>query len=127
MHVALDAFPQIAKVGCALKIDDLPDCFSQKQTVIDWELGFWRDKRSDPRIGTFYNADVATTFAMFRSVEAVNTIGDGPAIRLAPPLDAVHLSWYLDPNDLPADEAWYYDNAPQRRWGVPEPGISWRP
>lgn len=91
------------KSGFSLKIDDLPDHFHLKKTVIAWEKQFYSRKIK----GNFYIADIDTTFALYRP----NTpYCFGPALRSAE-LFSRHLPWYLDGSNLNEDELFYRNNA----------------
>jgi hypothetical protein len=129
MHKVLDLYPRTAKVGCALRIDDLPDHFPQKDKVRGWEDRFWQNPMEDFNQfhGRLYKADVATTFCMVRRYDALSRSADGPSMRLAATFTARHLPWYEDPSNLSSDLIHYYGNAPLRRWGHPGPGVSWSP
>lgn len=91
--------PEIDKVGFSLKIDDLPDHYEHKQSVIAWESQFWKQ----PVFGRFYRAPIDTTFAVYRP-----GLGHGPHhLRSAPPYEARHLPWYQD-SAHPSEEDRYY-------------------
>lgn len=94
----LKAQPALAKVGLALRIDDLP------ATVIGdaaqaHEMQFWTRPTSDG----FYSADIDTTFAVYRDP---GWGGYGPAERCGH-LAARHVPWYLSP-PYPADWQHYF-------------------
>jgi glycosyltransferase involved in cell wall biosynthesis len=96
----MNRFPRYKKVGFALKIDDLPDHFPNKQAVIDWERQFWKTKVTEGA----YRSQIDTTFALFHP--SLQTAWDW-AIRTDHPYMARHTTWYLDPNNLPDDEVFY--------------------
>ena len=88
------------KCGVALKIDDLPEHNPRKQEIIDWESIFWQNQIDE----NCYLADIDTTFAL----NAPNTFGGHfSGIRVAGDCTCKHTTWYLDPNNLPPDEAYY--------------------
>jgi len=92
--------PQYTKVGFGLKIDDIPDYFPHKSSVLSWEAQFWKNKIGDG----IWRAQIDTTFALFHP----NHKGAwGWAIRTDSPYIARHTTWYLDPNNLPEDEKYY--------------------
>lgn len=92
-----------SKCGLALKIDDLPDHNPQKGHVVEWESQFWTDKLEED----VYNAPIDTTFAL----NAPNSNGGySNALRIAGDCIAYHATWYLDPSNLPEDEAFYVSN-----------------
>ena len=117
-----------AKVGISLRVDDLPDHYPRKQEVLQWESRFWTHRCGYYDDSVVFSADVATTYCLFRSIHHVDGNGNGtPACRIGPPFTAKHLSWYEDPDKLLPDVKHYYENAPMRRWGVAEAGVSWSP
>lgn len=116
---------QATKIGFSLKIDDIPDHYPQKLRVEEWEKRFWKHPINED----LYNAEVATTFCIVRSLDHCDEAGNakGLNVRMAPPEVARHTSWYLDPRYLPDDERYYYEAAPIRPPGAPVPGVTWRP
>jgi hypothetical protein len=101
----LAEYPNVAKVGLSLRIDDLPDHYPHKQTVIDWETPFWQNEL---RPGVF-DAPVDTTFALYRPSAREYCLE--PALRTDVPYVAHHLSWYLDEASMAADERYYRAHA----------------
>jgi hypothetical protein len=102
MISCLDKYPVAEKIGFALKTDDLPDHYRDKQHVIDWEKKFWEHEVA-PDI---FDAPVDTTFALYRpytnySKRLVH------AYRIAGKYCAKHLPWYED-TDHPTEENLYY-------------------
>lgn len=95
--------PRCLKVGFSLRIDDLPDCFEHKKSVLANEQRFWTKPMGDG----LYEAQIDTTFALYRP------FCYGPAddhhlmIRTATPYTARHLPWYVDSSN-PSDEDLYY-------------------
>ena len=99
----LKKYPNIQKVGFSLKIDDLPDCFHDKQKVIDWESKFFKEKVSEG----FFLAPIDTTFALHRPYAGISTRGRFKMIRTASPYTAYHMPWYNDSNNLSEEEEFY--------------------
>lgn len=96
---SLQEHPEINKVGFSLKIDDLPDWYANKKSVIAWESQFW----TIPAFDFFYRAPIDTTFAMYPP-----GLGHGNHhLRTAPPYVARHLPWYQDSAN-PTEEDIYY-------------------
>ncbi len=91
------------KVGFALHTDDLPDCFDKKRTVIDWERKYWRT----PLEPDVYDAEIDTTFALYRPNTRRRAIDRGLNIRVAGPLTAHHMPWYIDSRNLSDEERNY--------------------
>lgn len=94
------AHPEFKKVGFSLKIDDLPDHFPHKQSVIEWEKQFWQTKVGP----NLWKSQIDTTFALFHPSHHGAW---GWAIRTDYPYTARHTTWYLDPANLPDDERYY--------------------
>jgi GT2 family glycosyltransferase len=90
------------KIGLALKLDDLPDCFKLKQHVVDWESQFWRERLASD----VYAAGVDTTFALYRPGAFDYIIH--PSIRIAGVCEARHMPWYKNSN-LKTDEDLFYE------------------
>lgn len=101
---ALDRFQDINKIGLSLNIDDIPDCYINKEKVQRWESQFWRFKRDE----NFFNAQVDTTFAIYR----VGTTHDlNNSLRSAPPYSAKHLPWYSNSKEPTEEEQYYFSHA----------------
>jgi hypothetical protein len=99
----LALYPDYQKVGCGLKIDDLPDHYEYKLEVTLWESQFWESTIDDE----LYVASVDTTFALYRSPETPPRFVLGPALRTGQPYLARHLPWYAD-SEHPDEEDRYY-------------------
>lgn len=93
------------KVGNALRIDDLPDSFRDKEKVIRWERQFWRVELERD----IYDAQVDTTFALYRPNLKWGTENYGLRIRVGGIYTALHLPWYADSSN-PTQEDIYYRN-----------------
>lgn len=91
------------KVGFALKIDDIPDYYPLKEKVLNWEKRFWADKLA-PDI---YRADIDTTFALYRPCNRYRYNQFYSGIRIAGTMTATHGGWYLDPENLSAEQQFY--------------------
>lgn len=101
----LDKYPQIEKVGFALKIDDIPDHYHLKQKVINWEKQYW-EKEIEENI---FDAKIDTTFALYRP----NVKGgwEIQAARTGFPYLAKHLPWYVNTCKLNEEELFYTQTA----------------
>jgi len=98
----LKKYSAIEKIGLGLKIDDLPDHYSNKQTVIEWESKYWKNEVA-PGI---YNAEVDTTFALYRPyTDGAKWVA--PAYRTGEPYVAHHMPWYEN-TSAPGEENEYY-------------------
>lgn len=95
-------FPEYLKIGLGLKIDDLPDHFSLKDSVISWEEQFWKK----PIEKNVYEAGVDTTFALYKPFTYAYTLH--PSIRLGSPFLARHLPWYTNDSEPPIEEESFY-------------------
>jgi hypothetical protein len=95
----------LTKVGFSLKIDDLPDHYTKKKKVIEWEMQFWKNKRGDKN----FNAHIDTTFALHRPMVKSSFLSPySRHCRTNYPYQARHLPWYEDSNNLPEDLIYYY-------------------
>jgi len=108
MKVFLDTLKKYKfarKVGFSLKIDNLPDCFTKKNEVIEWEKQYYIKKVSD----LLYRATIDTTFALYRPRVKGGSNAYIPMFRSAYPYEAEHLPWYNDDKN-PTDEEMFYIN-----------------
>jgi hypothetical protein len=97
---------QVNKIGLSLRINDLPDCYGNKEQVIKWESQFWMHKIND----YFFNAIVDTTFAIYGPGSNPNVFN---SLRTVPPYSARHLPWYSDSSSLTEEERHYFNRADQ--------------
>jgi hypothetical protein len=98
----LNKYKHIEKIGFGLLIDDLPNSYSDKAKVIDWEKQFWT-KEIEKDI---FDAQVDTTFALYRPY----TNGEKwvqKAYRTGGKYVARHLPWYEN-TENPTEENSYY-------------------
>lgn len=113
----LNKYPDINKVGAALRIDNIPDENRQKDDIMSWESRFWL-----PEIGIesdVYNADVDTTFALYRPRTWWFLTN---SLRVAGPYAMVHEPW-LQSSKNPTEEFIYYKMRASREvstWGMDE-------
>lgn len=98
-------YPLVEKVGFSLRIDNLPDCYDQKQQVIDWESQFYKRKISDNP--PLYKATIDTTFALYRPYSKSGWNLHSPIIRIGEPYIARHMPWYNDSAKLEEEELFY--------------------
>lgn len=98
----LEKYSNIDKCGAGLRIDDLPERYSNKKQVMEWESKYWK-KEVAPGI---YDAEVDTTFAVYRPYTN-GAIWVAPAYRTGEPYVAWHLPWYEDSVN-PTEENQYY-------------------
>ena len=100
----------VTKVGFALKIDDIPEKYPQRQEVIKWESRYW-DK--DCEISKdVYRADIDTTFAIYKPGYRHYTDPNFyTALRMAGLYTALHGGWYIDPKNMTTEQMYYFQNA----------------
>lgn len=101
--------PYCAKVGNALRIDDLPDCFTNKDQVLAWESKYWQRPIGDDK----YIAVIDTTLALYKPNVRVGIDYTGYRIRVAGKYTAVHRPWYIDSSNLDAEEQYYVNSVVQ--------------
>jgi hypothetical protein len=104
LHSVLDENPGWLKVGLGLRIDDLPDYYSQAEKVREWEQQYWNQPINN---GALFMAPVDTTLALYRSLDACDQFRLVPALRTQRPYLARHLTWYEDDQN-PTPEIRYY-------------------
>lgn len=80
--------PTYFKIGCALRIDNLPESPWQAGEIAS-QSRYWKE-----RLGDCYIANVDTTFAIYRDC-FVNS--SAPALRTGPPYLMEHTPWYIWP------------------------------
>lgn len=102
LYTIMEKYPSFNKVGVALKINDIPDHYQMKKSVIDWESRFW-DKSIELEQDV-YAADVDTTFALYKG----NTWWFlSPSIRISGKYEMRHEPWYQD-LERPTNDMMYY-------------------
>jgi hypothetical protein len=101
----LDAYPAGAKAGLGLRTDNLPDHYSRKRQVIEWEAQFWQHPVGGD--GAYW-ASIDTTLAMYREESGFQLEG---AIRTGAPYLADHLPWHENLENLTAEQRYYYEHA----------------
>lgn len=109
LHQIMDKY-QASKVGPSLRLDNLPNCYSQKQRVLDWEAQFWQ---KPTEAGDAYDAQIDTTFALYEPGSLAWP--PGRYLRLAAPYLAEHLPWYED-SQRPTEECTYYRSHVESKW-----------
>lgn len=106
---ALKKYPKCMKVGFGLRIDDLPEHYKDREKVIRHESQFWEK----PVDGLFYDAQIDTTFALYRPFCYGHSDGRHFMLRSGAPYLAKHSPWYVDSGNLSAEEAYYIDSCSQ--------------
>ena len=101
--------PYCAKVGNALRIDDIPDCYASKAKVVEWESRYWQRPIGDDK----YIAVIDTTLALYKPNVRVGTGYSGNRIRVAGKYTAIHRPWYIDSSNPDEEEIYYINSASQ--------------
>lgn len=116
----LERYPSFTKVGLSLRIDDIPDHYALKSSVLEWEAPFWAHPLED---GNLYEAAVDTTFAYYRPGITPTSKRWWRSIRTAPPLAARHLPWYSDTARPTAEDIYYQThlNEMSSQWSTTDP------
>jgi hypothetical protein len=108
LYHLLQEFPGYLKAGLGLHLDDIPDHYRHKRSVLDWESGLY-GRELAPGV---FQADVDTTFALYRP-HAPRVC---PAMRTRGAYEARHTPWYTDSANPGAEEIYYHAHAwPVRR------------
>ncbi len=95
--------PFATKVGFGLRIDDLPDHFSQKQSVIEWEKRHWEIESERD----LFRAPIDTTFALYRPYTRAYSNWYIESYRTGGSYVARHIPWYTNSAN-PSQEELYY-------------------
>ena len=103
----LEKYKFAQKVGFSLKIDDLPDCYSKKDEVINWEKQYFETKVEDH----LYLAQVDTTFALYRPWANNGANYCVQTFRTAYPYSVRHMPWYINSSNLPEEEQYYIEHS----------------
>lgn len=104
----------IEVVGPMLRIDDIPDCYPQKQTVLKIHgAKYWGKEPSvlvdGKKTYRYVLSTIDTTFGLYRS--SFKFIRKREGVRLLSPFSARHLDWYIDPANLLPDHVYYMQSA----------------
>ncbi len=103
MHIIADTYKP-AKVGPAIRIDNLPDHYHLKNLMLRSECGYWAESRRAH--GGCFEAPIDTTFALY---EPAAGKWDGRHFRLDFPYVANHLPWYQDLSQPNPERDYYRD------------------
>lgn len=116
MARGLEAYSDVCKVGLSEDYFDIP-AGPRRDSCEAWLGKFWTCRRDS----FWWNGDIDCTFAMYRAGGPVCVYG--PALRADRPYSCKQYGWYLDPKNLPADEAYYLAHIPDNFAG----GTVWSP
>jgi hypothetical protein len=106
MHEVADRYAP-AKVGPAIRIDDIPACFAQRDHMRFCESDYWQRRYPE---GDCWNAAIDTTFALYESGWDRWPLADQGGVqhvRLDYPYVVRHIPWYSDSSNLSAEERYY--------------------
>ena len=106
MHEVADRYAP-AKVGPAIRIDDIPSHFAQRDHMRFCESDYWARRYPE---GDCWNAALDTTFALYDSGWGrwpQAETGGVQHVRLDFPYVVRHIPWYLPSDNLPAEEKFY--------------------
>jgi hypothetical protein len=116
----LDEDYKVSKVGFSLKIDDIPDSNVNKYKILKWESRYWKFRRDDGN----YQADIDTTFALYRPGYMRKEKNFIKGIRTQYPYQVKHGGWYIDLKKLSEEEKYYIDTCnDSSSWRVDELGV----
>lgn len=102
----LQRYKYATKVGFGLKIDDLPDCFEQKQEIVKWEEHhWWYEIESE-----LFRAPIDTTFALYRPFAKRDTPWYVEQYRTGGRYVMRHLPWYVDTKNMQEEELYYVNS-----------------
>ncbi|WP_158648398.1 glycosyltransferase family 2 protein [Candidatus Symbiothrix dinenymphae] len=100
-------YPVAAKVGFALKIDDV----TKYDGVITYERQFWKNRLENHPDLELYDAQLDTTFALYRPSDKATKRDFYRAIRVAGDYVARHTPWYVMPTDYTDEDRYYVSTA----------------
>jgi hypothetical protein len=114
----------VTKVGCSLRLNDIPDSYPKKNKgghgnkgVIDWESKFWLNPVKATwknRSNTIYFNQLDTTFSLYHR-DYINPVSSN-AIRTDSPYSARHLDWYVNKDNITEDHIYYNKNNNASHW-----------
>jgi len=109
----LNRHPEYVKVGLGLLLNDIPDHYHLKRSVITWESNLY-GREIEPEV---FEADVDTTFALYRPKVSYTV---APALRTLGNYQARHLPWYIDSEHIDEEEQYYRNHAIQyiTHWNI---------
>ncbi len=91
------------KIGCALRIDDIPTSYQYARSVRAWEAQFW-NAPVPGAAAPMFRANIDTTLALYPPGYRRHGM---KACRVAGPYTMRHLPWYYDLKQLPENEIYY--------------------
>lgn len=119
----LEAIPRISVVGAALRIDDIPEHYRNKERIYTRHEGrFWTKEphsiQYEDKIIKYVPTFIDSTFGMSRAGSSWKRRKKGILVRH--PYSARHLDWYLDLENPTPDQAYYMTHASRQiaHWSV---------
>jgi len=112
----------ILKAGLALDLETIPDYYPLKEKVKNWEAKFWSDQLEEH----VFKADIDTTFALYKPNYPLRFNINNQfykAVRIAGKFTCKHMGWYLDPENLTAEQLYYMSTSSiSNSWKFDEEG-----
>jgi GT2 family glycosyltransferase len=99
------------RVGFCLKINDLPLYVQEREEIIKHESRFWQNPQKiiyEEQSYIGYKAPIDTTFALYRSDMLYSDDAQELWENSLRILEAFHLGWYLDPQDINEEMDYYF-------------------
>lgn len=103
----IDKYPEYNHIGTSLEINDLPDHYPLKATVIKYESSFWPPQAKIIDQDNF-ESKIDTTFAMYRNSSKI--LATHPALRTNRPYTLKHVDWYINPKNTSEEHQFYMSN-----------------
>jgi len=94
----------VPKCGLSIKIDDIPDDYCMKETVLGWETPFYANELYEG----YYGAPIDTSFAVYRPDVREHAVG---GVRSPKYTAARHIPFYLTLETMNDEWLYYFENA----------------
>lgn len=104
----LKKHPDCQKIGFGIRIDNLPNHYKEKESVIQWEKQHWEIPYGD----RLFKARIDTTFALYRPF-CKGGHSSHLVFRTGAPYLIRHLPWYQDSSNLSEEDIYYISNSRQ--------------
>lgn len=105
-YYLLQQYPQVSKVGFALKMDDVPNTSRLWEMMRRWESQYYKKKLNWFK-PYWYKSYIDTTFALYRPQKTFDKNRFYKAIRVGAPYEARHFPWYKDVSCLDEEDKFY--------------------
>jgi len=99
----LKKYKYARKIGLSLRIDNLPDFYKNKKSVIALETKYY----ANANIVGLWKAPIDTTFALYRPRVGLSRSRFVESYRTPTPYQAEHLPWYNNSDCLSEEEKYY--------------------